>query len=223
VDAAQERGELPQVDAVFDDEPDDEAHTELASQLQEELDRAVTSAFSGPFLVATALALAALIPLALAVPERGLRRTTPVAVALVAALAVVIPYAAFGGTSYEPTPTADPCRTREWRDPGGLQAVLEQVALSALDGAACDLGVTREELVLALRDEESLEDFAQEHGIERAEAERAIENGIDRAVDDAREAGSLSGFAATLVARAVDSVPPWLLLDALEGLRGLPL
>ena len=29
-------------------------------------------------------------------------------------------------------------------------------------------------------------------------------------------------FAATLVARAVDSVPPWLLLDALEGLRGLP-
>jgi hypothetical protein len=41
-------------------------------------------------------------------------------------------------------------------------------------------------------------------------------------VADAREAGSLSGFAATLVARAIDAVPPWLLLDALERLRDLP-
>jgi predicted MFS family arabinose efflux permease len=222
VDAAEERGELPRVEAVFADRPDDEAHTELASALQEQLDRAVTSAFSKPFLVAVALALAALVPLALAWPERGLRRATPLVVAVVATIAVVVPYAALGGRSYEPTPTADPCRKREWRDPGGLQAVLEQVALSALDGAACDLGVTREELVLALRDEESLDDFAEEHGIERSEAERAIANGLERAVADAREAGSLSGFAATLVARAIDAVPPWLLLDALERLRDLP-
>ena len=52
---------------------------------------------------------------------------------------------------------------REWRKPGDLQAVLEQVALSALDGAACELGTSREELVLALRDEKSLDAFAAEH------------------------------------------------------------
>jgi hypothetical protein len=34
------------------------------SGLQEQLDRAISSAFSGPFLLAAALALAALVPVA---------------------------------------------------------------------------------------------------------------------------------------------------------------
>jgi hypothetical protein len=111
--------------------------------------------------------------------------------------------------------------SREWRDPSGLQEVLEQVALSAFDGAACELGVSREELVLALRNEEALDAFAAEHGIDRTDAERAFEDGIDRALVEAEEAGALSGFTASLVARAVDAVPPWLLLEALESLGGL--
>ena len=32
---------------------------------------------------------------------------------------------------------------------------------------------------------------------------------------------SLSGFIASLIARAVESVPPWLLLETLERVRGL--
>jgi predicted MFS family arabinose efflux permease len=62
VDDAEERGELPRVEAVFDDLPDDEEYRELASDLQDQLDRAVTDAFSNPFLLAAALALAALVP-----------------------------------------------------------------------------------------------------------------------------------------------------------------
>jgi hypothetical protein len=135
--------------------------------------------------------------------------------------AVVVPYLALGGASFEPTPVADPCAPRDWRDPGGLQDLLEQIALSALDGAACELGVTREELVLAIRDEESLEEFSDAHGISRADSERAVEDGLDRALDDAQAAGALSGFAAGLVTRTLDAVPPWLLLDALERLGGL--
>jgi len=49
----------------------------------------------------------------------------------------------------------------------------------------------------------------------------AVENGLERAIDDAEEAGGLSGFVAELVARAVEAVPPWQLLDALEELGGL--
>ena len=106
--------------------------------------------------------------------------------AAVAAVAVVIAsYLALGGLSYEPTPVADPCEQREWRDTGGLQAVAEQIVLAALDGAACELGVSREDLVLAVRDEESLDAFADEHGITRADAERAVEDGIERAFRDA--------------------------------------
>jgi hypothetical protein len=134
---------------------------------------------------------------------------------------VVVPYIALGGASFEPTPVGDPCVAREWRDPGGVQEVLEQVALSALDGAACDLGVTREDLVLAVRDEEALDAFAAEHGITRADAERAVHDGLERAIDDAEDAGALPGVLASLARSAADAVPPWLLLETLERVGSL--
>ena len=65
VDEAERNGELPRVDAVFEDRPDDEEHRELAAALQDQLDRAVTASFARPFVLAVALALAALVPLAL--------------------------------------------------------------------------------------------------------------------------------------------------------------
>lgn len=148
-------------------------------------------------------------------------RATPLLAALGAVAAVLVPYLALGGASYEPTPVADPCVVRDWRDPRGVQTVLEQVALSALDGAACELGVSREDLVLAVRDEASLDAFAIEHAISRADAERAVEDGLERALDDAEEEDALPGFVASLARRAVEALPPWLVLDALESLRGL--
>ena len=150
-----------------------------------------------------------------------MRRAAPLLVALAAVAAVVVPYLALGGASYEPTPSADPCRTREWRDPGGLDRVLEQIVLSALDGTACELGASREELVLALEDDESLDAFAEEQGIEREDAERAIRDGLLRAVDDAEEAGALGGLSGALVRAAVERIPPSLVLELLEQLRGL--
>ena len=65
VDAAKEDGKLPNVAVTFEDRPDDEEYTGLLATLQDQLDRAVTNAFSTPFLLAAALALAALVPAAL--------------------------------------------------------------------------------------------------------------------------------------------------------------
>jgi hypothetical protein len=144
----------------------------------------------------------------------------PILVALVAVAAVVVPYVALGGATYEPAEVADPCVTREWRDPGDLEEVLEQIVLSALDGAACELGVSREDLVLAVRSEDALEDFADEHGLTRDDAEQAVEDGLLRAVDDAEEAGALPASIAGLARRVVGSVPPWLLLETLDRLSG---
>jgi hypothetical protein len=149
------------------------------------------------------------------------RRALPVLVAVAAVAAVVVPYVALGGASYEPTPVADPCRTRDWRSPGGVQAVLEQIALSALDGAACKLGVSREELVLALRSEEAFDSFSAEHGIERSEAEQAIHDGLVSAVDEAERDGTLPGFIAPFVRKAAEEVSPWLVLETLERLGSL--
>jgi hypothetical protein len=148
------------------------------------------------------------------------RRALPILAALAAVAAVVVPYVALGGATYEPAEVADPCVTREWRDPGALEEVLEQIVLSALDGAACELGVSREDLVLAVRSEDALDDFAEEHGLTRDDAEQAVEDGLLRAVDDAEEAGALSASIAGLARRLVGSVPPWLLLETLDRLSG---
>jgi MFS family permease len=65
VDRANDAGELPDVQrALADRSNDDDEWSSLVSGLQDQLDRAVTSAFSGPFLLAAALALSALVPLA---------------------------------------------------------------------------------------------------------------------------------------------------------------
>jgi hypothetical protein len=149
------------------------------------------------------------------------RRVAPLLVSLGAVAAVLVPYAALGGTSYAPTPLADPCETRQWTDRGGLGAALEQVALSGLDGAACKLGVSREELVLALRDDSSLNDFAAKRGLERGDVEHVVQEELVRALDDAEEAGAISGLVAGLARRAIENVPPFLLLQTLERLSGL--
>lgn len=150
-----------------------------------------------------------------------MRRALPLVVALAAVAAVVVPYLALGGASYAPTPVADPCVTREWRNPGGLEAVLEQIVLSGFDGAACKLGVSREDLVLALRDEASLDSFARKNGISKSDAQQAVLDGLLRAVDDAEQAGALPGPVASIARGAIDAVPPWLLLETLDRLRGL--
>ena len=64
-------------------------------------------------------------------------------------------YLAAGGGGYEPTPVADPCAPREWTSPEGVEEIAQQFFLSALDGAACELGVSRETLAAALATEES--------------------------------------------------------------------
>jgi hypothetical protein len=62
VDRANGVGELPDVERAFEGRPDDDEWGALLAGLQDQLDRAVTSAFSGPFLLAAALTLAALVP-----------------------------------------------------------------------------------------------------------------------------------------------------------------
>jgi hypothetical protein len=146
------------------------------------------------------------------------RRFGPLLVSLGLVAAVVVPYLALGGGRYEPTPVADPCQTRERPEAEGLAETLEAIALAGVDGVACELGVSREELVLALRSEEALSEFSEEQGLDREELEQAISDGLVRAVDEAEAAGSLPGLVAPLVRRAAESVPPWLILETLERL-----
>ena len=71
VDASKKEGKLPDVQRVFADRPSDDDYRSLESALEDELDRAVTNAFSRPFALAAALAAAALLPLALGRMQRS--------------------------------------------------------------------------------------------------------------------------------------------------------
>ena len=127
--------------------------------------------------------------------------------ALAASVALAGAYLAAGGASYEPTSVEDPCQPREWRSPGGLDETAQQFALSALDGAACELRVSRETLALALATEESRAEFAAEYGIEDEQLEAAVRAGVARAIDDAERAGALDPLVASGLRAAAERLP----------------
>jgi len=137
----------------------------------------------------------------------GSRARVLVVGAIVAAVALVGIYLAAGGASYAPAKTQDPCKHRPWRNPEGLQEIAQQFTLSALDGAACQLGVSRETLAQALATPAARERFTQRYGIGDAKLARAVRAGLLRAVDDAEEAGALSPLFADPLRETLKGIP----------------
>jgi hypothetical protein len=144
-----------------------------------------------------------------------------VGAAIAASLALAAVYLAAGGSSYEPAKTQDPCKDRPWRNPEGLQQIAEQFSLSALDGAACELGVSRETLARALATPASRERFTQHYGIDDAELARAIRAGLLRAVDDAERAGALSPFLAGPLRATLRQLPLDQAIELIQNARSL--
>jgi hypothetical protein len=145
------------------------------------------------------------------------------AIALAAAVAttLVVVYLALGGASYAPARVADPCVTRDWRDPEGVEEVAQQIVLSGLDGAACELDVSREDIVLAFASRSSLERFAREQGLSNAELEELVRSGFLRAVDDAERADALNPTLADALRGIARRIPLVEFLDLLDRFPGL--
>jgi hypothetical protein len=144
-----------------------------------------------------------------------------IAAAIVASLALVIAYLAAGGSSYEPAKVQDPCKPRPWRNPEGLEQIAEQFSLSALDGAACQLGVSRETLARALATPAARERFTKRYGIDDAELARAIRAGLLRAVDDAERAGALNPLLAAPLRAALRQLPLDQAIELVQDARSL--
>jgi hypothetical protein len=142
------------------------------------------------------------------------------ALATAAAVTLVAVYLALGGASYSPAKVADPCQPRASRSSHGVAEVAEQVVLSAIDGAACKLGVSREAIVLAFANRARLQRFSRQHHITERRLEELLRAGLLRAVDDAERAGQLSSTVANLVRGVVQRVPVGSLLDLLQQLPG---
>ena len=141
--------------------------------------------------------------------------------AVVASLLLTGTYLAAGGASYEPAAVQDPCEPRAWRSPDGVQEIAEQFSLSALDGAACELHVSRETLTRALATEESRDRFARRYEIDDARLEEAVRAGLRRAIDDAEDAGAINPFVASALRELASRVPVDEAIRLIQDSRGL--
>jgi hypothetical protein len=136
-------------------------YDKLGQRADETLIGAVGKAFRSSFLLAgVAGFLGGLLLLA------GVRLAT-LAVAGVLAAGVPIAYAAlYRAVAPEPAAILDPCTAhRTAPSVGGITGILQRQALVLLDRTACRLGSSREELVLALADEDDAKRFQREHGV----------------------------------------------------------
>jgi hypothetical protein len=110
-----------------------------------------------------------------------------VLLALAAALLVV--ELSLGAIHFGQAKLADPCTAKPAFEGGGLDGEIQRFALSGLNGAACKLHTTREELVLS---------FVPAAGTKRVRWDRqtiedALRSGFDQAFHDTEQRG-VAGF-----------------------------
>lgn len=129
-------------------------------------------------------------------------------------------YIGLGGASYAPTPVADPCEPRPIERPEGIEAILQQLVLSGLDGAACELQIPREDLVASLADPEGRAQFLDERQISDETLEAAFRGALERAYDDAVRTGTIDGFEALAIGEAIEFVPLDVIVDIAQSESG---
>lgn len=141
------------------------------------------------------------------------------ALGLAAAVLIAIELAN-GALTYGESTVADPCVQRETFPNEGFEATIQQIVLDGLDGAACELNTTREELVLSIDSE-----LGRDVEWDMETLERAVRSGLLEAIDDAEARDDIGGLEAGLLTQVVERAPlEWLieggssLADLLSGI-----
>ena len=132
-------------------------------------------------------------------------RLAPALWALVALLASGVALIAVElgkGALDEPAPKlASPCHPRGGRT-GGIDATIQRIVLDGLDGAACRLHTTREELVLSLAPGSGFQRRWDNHTIEVA-----VRAGLLRSLTEAEARGDVPGFLDPVLRRLIEHAP----------------
>lgn len=136
---------------------------------------------------------------------------------LLGAAAFVVVEIANGAVDAGGLAVRDPCEPRPPFPGQGLDATLQRIVLDGLDGAACELDATREELVLSLAPRSNTEPIRWNDET----IERAVRAGLLGAIDDAEQRGSLNAIVATILREVVERAPVQWLIDGGQGLAGL--
>ena len=214
-------GQVPDLDAAFAKR--DVASKPAVAQVQHDLTGTIrdtlTRGFRSSFMIAAGLGLLALLPGLLAV--RGVaaagtrrRRGAMALVALLAASGALIGgEVAAGAADFGHSTLVDPCTApASPYDGGGIDGAVQRIAIGGLNGAACELGVSREELVLSLDPNSPMSDVRWDH----ATIEEAVRAGTLRAIDDTHDRGTLPGWAASAMQVVVKHAPVRWFLDNVQ-------
>ena len=146
-----------------DDREQRAEYARLTQRADEALLAGIDSAFRIAFLIGGGLALVGAVAV---LPGDARRRTVAVAVAA-GALALPVAHAVIRPlVEPEPVVIADPCKDRDLPDTGGIDGFVQDQALAALDRAACRFGSSREDLALALADEDDARAYKRAHGVD---------------------------------------------------------
>jgi hypothetical protein len=134
--------------------------------------------------------------------------TRALVVSFAAAAALVGAYLALGGREYDVERPPDPCTRTAAAARPGISGTVERVGINALNGAACELGVSRERLVLVLAGEVAPPPDLTDEA--RADAFRS---GLRQAVDEEERAGRLGATEAAILRATIEFAPVDALLE----------
>jgi hypothetical protein len=123
--------------------------------------------------------------------------------ALIAGVSILLVVELANGAASSVSPTvAKPCVQRAPFQGHGVDATVQRVVLEGLDGAACKLGTSREQLVLSLS--------PASRGTLRSNrrtVEAAIRGGLTHAIDSEAEQGRIPALLVPLLRRVVQKTP----------------
>jgi MFS family permease len=196
------RGEVPDVREPFDrlGAKDNAGLRTSRDDVVHAIRDTITRTFRLAFLIAALFGAAAALVAIFLPAVRGSERNADLValgaglMALVCLL-VVLEFRA-GANDYGKRTFVDPCNAPADPYPlgHGIDGTLQRISLSAIDGAACKLGTSREELVLSL---DSQGPFGNEVRWTRSTLEDALRAGLVQAISDADHRNTIPGFVAT--------------------------
>lgn len=142
----------------------------------------------------------------------------PVAAVLASGSLIGVQLAA-GGADFKPPAVPDPCAVPALpAATDDLDRVAQTIVFEGVQRAACDLRVSREELLLALPEKAERQALLRAAGHTDADLATALEQGFAQSVDRLDRGGRLPTASQVLPKYAADAGLPGIAVDALAGL-----
>jgi hypothetical protein len=134
-----------------------------------------------------------------------------VAALLAAASVLIVVELSLGALHFGETTIGNACTTEADFEGGGVDGAVQRFALSAISGAACELGTSREELVLSL-----VPGTNTKVRWDKETINRALRKGVQRAAEDVAGKGILGAVLAGILDEILADPLAWLLGEIAE-------